>query len=125
MNLLQKLREAQPKKSVIFTALETLKDSLEIRQFYQEYSEYLKRYGNSKRVRVNSVAVANSNIGYAIGYYDESTADRWFGVLPDISHPIFGRDIFSVSLEDAYKAGQIMGRKGEESAKRYIKQRRK
>jgi len=34
--------------------------------------------------------LALSNLGYMIGYMDEATRRRWYGALPQVSHPIFG-----------------------------------
>ncbi len=100
MSLLGKLKETDPKRNVLFTAIETLKEELEIELFYEEYVKYLRRHGNE-----NPEMVAKSNIGYALGYYDQKTADRWFKALPGISHPIFGKNIFSVAPEKAFETG--------------------
>ena len=125
MNLLERFEKAEPGRNPVFTAVETLRDPTEMRQFYQEYVGYLRQHGDTENVRANPEAVANSNIGYIVGYYDKKTADIWFEALPDVSHPILGRDIFSVSPEDAFKAGQISSQEGQESARRYIEQRRR
>ncbi len=125
MSLLERLEKAKPGRNPVFTAVETLRDPTEMIQFYQEYVGYLRQHGDSENVRANPEACANSNIGYIVGYYDKATADKWFGALPDVSHPIFGRDMFSVSPEDAFKAGQIASQEGSEGARRYIEQRRK
>jgi len=124
MTLLERLEKAKPGRHPVFTAVETLRGPTKMKQFYQEYVGYLRQHGDSESVRADPEAVANSNIGYIVGYYDKETADRWFEALPDVSHPIFGRDIFSVSPEDAFKAGQIASQEGQEGARRYIEQKR-
>ena len=124
MSLIEKLKEAKPGQNVVFTAVETLKDPKEIKQFYSEYIDCLKKCGDSEEVRTNPEAVANRSIGYILGYYDKETVDRWMNILPGVSHPIFGRDIFSVSPEDAYQSGRIAGSQGREAARCYIEQKR-
>ena len=46
MSLLGKLKETDPKRNVLFTAIETPKEELEIELFYEEYVKYLRRHGN-------------------------------------------------------------------------------
>jgi len=124
-DLLERLEKASPGRNFVFTAIETLKTPTEIKQFYQEYVDYLRQHGASEDIRANPEAVANDNIGYVLGYYNKETADKWFKVLPNVKHPIFGRDIFSISSEDALIAGQIAAEKGVEAARQYIEQKRK
>ena len=125
MSLIQKLEEAKPKRNVVFTAVETLTDPKQMRQFYDEYVAHLKQHGDSDQVRQNPESVANSNIGYIVGYYDKETADRWMQAIPSVSHPIFGKDIFSVTPEQAFNAGKLAGTEGTEKAREYIQKSRK
>lgn len=126
MGLIEKLKEEKPGRNYVFTAIETLTDPQEIKQFYSEYIVELKKETKAPcDPKDDPKTVANSNIGYIVGYYDKATADRWMKTLSDVSHPIFGRDIFSVSPEDAFEAGKIASQKGSEGVRCYIEQRRK
>jgi len=118
--IIEKLKKLKPGENFLFIAIQVLKAPEEIKMFYQEYVEYLRQYGDSEEIRANPETVANKNIGYVIGYYNKVTAGRWFDVLPDISHPIFGRDIFSASPEDAFKAGQIASQKKIAKAREFL-----
>ena len=120
MSLMEKLQEAKSDRNVVFTAVEQLTDPTEMKQFYQEYVAHLRQNGDSAEVRANPESVANSNIGYIVGYYDKETADRWMNTIPSVSHPIFGKNVFSVAPEDAFKAGQLAATEGTEKARQYI-----
>ena len=50
--------------------------------------------------------VAKQNAGYVVGYYDKKTADLWMSTLPDVNHPVFGRDIPFSDAESAYEQGK-------------------
>lgn len=52
---------------------------------------------------------AKSNLGYFAGYYDKHTCDLIYDVYCT-EHPIFGKNPFDVSPEDAFKAGLEAGR---------------
>jgi len=120
MSLLKKLEKTNPKRNVVFTAVETLTDPTEMKQFYNEYVTYLRENGDSEKVRQDPESVANSNIGYIVGYYDSETAERWMSNIPPVSHPIFGKNIFSVTPEQAFNAGKIASTEGTEKARDYI-----
>ena len=45
--------------------------------------------------------------------------------IPSVSHPIFGKDIFSVTPEQAFNAGKLAGTEGTEKAREYIQKSRK
>ena len=125
MSLLEKLEKTNPKRNVVFTAVETLTDPTEMKQFYSEYVAHLKENGDSEEVRQDPESVANSNIGYIVRYYNRETADRWMNTIPSVSHPIFGKDIFSVTPEQAFNAGKLASTEGTEKAKDYIQESRK
>ena len=82
MSLVKKMLEINPERNLVFTAIETLEDSEEIKQFHKEYREYMENEGYDNKV-------ADSNIGYILGYYDKDTWRLWYPLL-DIKHPIFG-----------------------------------
>lgn len=125
MSLIKKLKETKPRRNVVFTAVETLTDPTEIKQFYQEYVECLRQHGDSEKVRADPEAVAKNNIGYIVGYYNKETADRWISAIPGVIHPIFGKNIFSVSPEDAFKAGELAITEGIDRAREYIESKEK
>lgn len=86
-NLLRKMQSEEPDRNVVFVAIERIKDKNQIRTFFKQYVDFL-----GKSVE-NPKEVAQSNIGYVLGYYSRKTADRWMEALPEAIHPIFGRDI--------------------------------
>ncbi len=106
MSLLKRLMDEMPERNPLFTAMETLSDISDIIQFYKEYVDYLKTEGNTLEVRSRPVSIANKNIGYLLGYYDNEIRQRWKEALPYITHPVYGEDIFSDSLNDAYESGR-------------------
>lgn len=91
--LVEKLQKERPNRNVLFTAIEKLTKPKDIKQFYGEYIEYLRTEGGDEETRNNPEKVANSNIGYALGYYSQETARRWMDLLESVSHPVFGRNI--------------------------------
>ncbi len=121
MGIIKRLQKQERGRDFVFTAIDKLKDEEEITKFYEEYIEWLRRNG-SKEVRENLEKTASENIGYTLGYYDRSTKEKWWKVLPNVRHPLFGR-LPSISQIDAFKAGEIMAEKGVDAAKEYIKRR--
>ena len=93
MGLIERLQEKAPKRNLVFTAIEELNHPDQIRQFYQEYIFWLWDNTKDKSIKQNPEQVANSNIGYILGYYDKEITERWMRVLPKVSHPVFGREI--------------------------------
>lgn len=92
-SIIETLEELDPERNVVFTAIDHLKKEEEIKQFYKEYICYLKEKGDTKEVREEAEDVANKNIGYVLGYYDQQTSHRWNSILEEVKHPIFGKDI--------------------------------
>jgi len=90
--ILENLIKLNPKRNPLFTAIEELKKEDEIKQFYQEYIGYIKEEGDTDEVRKNAEQVANSNIGYVLGYYSNKTSRKWNKILENVSHPIFGKN---------------------------------
>ena len=80
--LVKKMHDINPERNLAFTAIEELTDPEEIQQFHEEYREYMTEEGYSDKV-------ADSNIGYILGYYGDDTQILWYGLL-GITHPIFG-----------------------------------
>lgn len=101
----QKLLERDPDRNFLYTALKTLLDPTEIRQFYEEYVKICSEIlGLSKE---EAYKVVRSNIGYCKGYYDEEIWKRWGNAIPEAPHPIFGET--PPSEGDAFIAGFNLG----------------
>ncbi len=90
LETLEALEAKKPGRDVLFTAIDDLTAAEDIKQFYGEYSA---AYGED---------LANSNIGYALGYYGSDA-------LPDVSHPVFGRSLHTTA-EEAFEAGMELGK---------------
>lgn len=84
MNLIEKLQQKNRDRNVVFIAIEELNSNDEIKQFHSEYKQYMVDEGFDHKV-------ADSNIGYVLGYYDKTTRDSWMKLL-DASHPVFGKE---------------------------------
>ena len=125
MSLIEKLEQKAPKRNWVYTAVETLEEPRDIKQFYQEYICYLKHNGTSSEIKENAIDIANRNIGYILGYYGGEIVGRWMAVLPKVYHPIFGRSFSGISEEDVFKAGIIAGKEGIDNARRFIEKNRK
>lgn len=85
MDLLQKLRSEHPLRDVAVTAVETLKDKLEIIEFFNQYVNDLKDRG----IIENTESIAGTNIGYVLKYCDKKTAYIWAGAIPSVILPFF------------------------------------
>jgi hypothetical protein len=83
-------KTGNPDRSVAFKAVEELKTKKEIMDFFNEYTAWLREYGDTKQVRDKAEDVASNNLGYIAGYYDEETRAKIYDTLGDC-HPIFGR----------------------------------
>jgi hypothetical protein len=86
MKIYERLKAENPTRNICFTAVEQLTEETEMREFFAQYIEALAAAGHGREV-------AAGNIGYVVGYYSPETAERWMRVIPEVSHPIFGRDI--------------------------------
>jgi 1,4-dihydroxy-2-naphthoyl-CoA synthase len=121
MGFIDDFLEKYPNTDPLFIAIERLTLENDIAVFYDEYIDYLKQNGANEKVRANAKAVANENIGYVLGYYGGKTMKMWMDILPDVSHPIFGRYDSKISADDAFRAGVIRAEKGKKEAREYIK----
>ena len=100
MNIIERLRKAEPDRNVVFTAIDKLKTDQEIIEFYNEYKETNQH--------------ADQNIGYILGYYEAKTVNRWFRLLDEIHHPVFGYEFgrgYEPSPEEAFQIGKRWGNK--------------
>ena len=74
-------------------AVELLEDPVEIKEFMKQYINYVqKESGVSENDKAEERV--KEIIGYSTGYVDERKARIWFKTLPDIRHPIVGRERF-------------------------------
>jgi hypothetical protein len=105
MRIIEHLKGKSPGRNIVFIAIEELKTPEEIKEFYEEYVELLRTQGDTEYVRENPEKVADENIGYVLGYYNQQTAELWMETLPSVHHPIFGRNIPFSEPEKAYYKG--------------------
>lgn len=64
-------------------------------------------------IRHACTLLTGSNLGYWLGYHSDQTMKEWFEALPDVSHPVFGRDYQPTAVE-ALSAGMKMAHVPEE-----------
>jgi len=106
INVIQKVN---PKRNVLFTAIDEFPkypDEIAMMQkFVEAYPLWLKEH-NPDWSMEEARRVANSNIGYGVGYYDRETADKWMSVSDSIAHPVFGRQIPWGEPEKAFEMGK-------------------
>ena len=100
-NIIKTLQATDPKRHVAFIAIEQLKKREEIQEFYKEYIQLLK----DSEVK-DPEKIAQQNIGYIVGYYDKETADKWMKTLPNVSHPVFGKNIPFNDPDAAFQASR-------------------
>jgi hypothetical protein len=89
--LFQKMVDKNPERNPVFTAIDVLRTSEEIRTFAKQYEQDLLNSGEES-IKGKEIETARKNIGYILGYYEKHVRDRWYGVLKDVSHPVFGRN---------------------------------
>ena len=112
MNLVENMREIDPKRNPVFVAIDTLKDPDDIRRFVSEYESWMVQ--NDETVRGREHEIACSNIGYILGYYGDETQRLWYGNLPDVVHPVFGAGFGrgkTITTEEAFNMGMEQGKK--------------
>jgi hypothetical protein len=117
MNLLEQMKEFDPKRNPAFTAIDKLKNPQDIQRFMREYEEWMVKNGDES-IKGREVEVARSNIGYILGYYSDATAKLWYGSLPDVVHPVFGAGFGrgqEITPEEAFAKGMEMGKKWKEN----------
>lgn len=89
VNIFDEMEKINPERNPVFTAIDRLKKPNDIRQFLKDYEAYLIANTNES-ISGREGEVARSNIGYVLGYYDEPVRKKWYSILDDVSHPIFG-----------------------------------
>ena len=109
--IFKEMQDKNPDRDPIFTAIDILKDPKEIKQFCNEYEEWMIDHGDES-IKGREREVTRSNIGYVLGYYDGETMKLWYSVLPDVSHPIFGSGFGrgkEITSEEAFEMGRKLG----------------
>lgn len=86
------------------TALDVAKtgNSDRCQEFLTSYVEYIVSESNLNVAEAENIA--KSNLGYFAGYYSSEvyeTINKAYGAV----HPVFGKNPFEVSPEEAYKKG--------------------
>jgi hypothetical protein len=85
----EQMKEKDPERDPLFTAIEVLKNPDDIRQFFKEYEEYMIKHSDAS-IKGREREVARSDVGYVLGYYCDETRKLWYGVLSEVGHPFFG-----------------------------------
>jgi hypothetical protein len=79
--ILEALEKAEPEKNLVVTAIKTLQEENDIKQFYTEYIEYLEQ----NKVK-DSKQLAIKNIGHVVGYFSPETINKWYKILPELEN---------------------------------------
>ena len=82
----------------------------EAQNFLKAYATYIYEDNPSVNSFDEALKIAKNNFGYYSGYFDKHTCDLIYEVYCT-EHPIFGKKPFSISPEDAFKAGLEAGYK--------------
>ena len=99
-------------------AIEILRRPEEIRDFMKRYVDYISKEYDLERKAAEETAI--NIIGYSTGYLDDDDANIWFDALPDISHPITGRERPFMEGHDV-DAYFIVGRSRDEEIRDYLR----
>ncbi|MBI2034838.1 MAG: hypothetical protein HYT11_03860 [Candidatus Levybacteria bacterium] len=93
--ILDRLQALMPDNDVVFAAIEKLHNPDEIRQFRNEYEEFIRLRAHDGETRQQIADIANNDIGFVLGFYTDrmETVRMWFKTLGQISHPEFGRNL--------------------------------
>lgn len=107
--MIWKNKELKTIGEIFDTALNLAKtDNYEAGVFYNAYIDYVCNENGCSREEAEKIV--KGNLGYFAGYYDKQTCDLIYKVYCT-EHPIFGKKPFSISPEDAFKAGLEAGYK--------------
>jgi hypothetical protein len=78
--------------------------------FLKAYASFIYNENAEIKSFDEALKTAKHNLGYFAGYYDKQTCDLIYETYVT-EHPIFGKNPFGVSPEDAFKAGLEAGYK--------------
>lgn len=76
--------------SIAWKAMESIKAPYEIVEFMGEYIAHIQKQEGC--TVEEATGFANRAVGYCTGYAENDIANIWFEALPDISHPVMGRE---------------------------------
>lgn len=96
--------------TVYFDRINRSKTTEEIKNAYQEMIVDEKE---NEGVYTAEELVCN-NLGYLLGYVDKSIRDRWYTLLPNVIHPVFGKKFGrdgDPTMEEAFNMGKQAGQK--------------
>ncbi|MBI5066459.1 hypothetical protein HZA97_09580 [Candidatus Woesearchaeota archaeon] len=98
-------------------AIQILEEKEEIKEFTKKYIDYIHQ--NYKLSTEEAEKSAKEILGYCTGYVDDAQANKWFNALPDITHPITGRErpFRGADKTDLY---YVVGKSNDEKVKKYI-----
>ena len=86
----------------------------EIRVAYGEILQYereIESYPDFEGGSFSAEERVRQNLGYILGYYSSETYQRWYALLPEVSHPIFGKSFgrgYTPTVDEALEAGRKM-----------------
>lgn len=107
--MIWKNKELKTIGEIFDTALNLAKtDKHEAGVFYNAYTDYVRDANGCSREEAEKIV--KNNFGYYAGYYDKYTCDLIYEVYCT-EHPVFGKNPYGVSAEDAFLAGLAAGYK--------------
>ena len=84
IEIIDRLREADPEKNVAILAVGRLKSRADMVRFYDAYVVYLKDHSPAELMRQSPEESARLNLLAATGYYDKRTRARWHSLISEI-----------------------------------------
>lgn len=97
-------------------------DPDEMKPFMQQFADYIQEKYKLSEEKAEKSAI--DCIGYCTGYVGDKLANKWFRAVPEISHPIMGR-------ERPFRGGDnvsmycVMGQSDDDEVKSYLFRRLK
>lgn len=105
MGIFEKVRNMQPNTNACCTAVDTLTNPAEVREFFTEYVLWLSEHGCEK-AKKDPLKAAADNISHIIsGYYGGNALEkhkRWLAASPHIRHMVYGRNLPNVEPKEEY-----------------------
>jgi len=91
-------------REVYFDRIDKAETDDEVRQAYKDMIDDSN----------GDVELVNQNLGYILGYYNNvEMRDRWYRLLDNVVHPVFGRGFgrgLQVSPEEALEKGKTLAK---------------
>ncbi len=84
LELIEILKKIDPKRDILFVAIDTLKTFEKRNQFFNEYIKYLEKANIQDSENDTAENIAKINIRYALSYFDIKTADLWREAIPNL-----------------------------------------